>query len=79
MSTPQTPYMKKPKFHIDPKGMFATICFPSPDVDEAAPAYDIDTLEKLLASEGIIYGIDGNMLASLSKNIPCLLYTSRCV
>ena len=54
MSTPQTPYMKKPKFHIDPKGMFATICFPSPDVDEAAPAYDIDTLEKLLASEGII-------------------------
>lgn len=70
MSTPQTPYMKKPQFHIDPKGMFATVCFPSPDVDEATPEYDMDALEKLLTSEGIVYGIDGNMLASLSKDIP---------
>ena len=69
MTTPMNPYTKKPIIRVDNKAMFATIRFPAPDEGESAPQYDVDELESMLAQEGIVYGIDGNMLSSLSQEI----------
>ena len=67
MTTPMNPYAKKPVIRVDNKAMFATIRFPAPAEGESAPQYDVDTLENMLAQEGIVYGIDRNMLSSLCQ------------
>lgn len=69
MTTPMNPYAKKPVIRVDNKAMFATIRFPAPAEGESAPQYDVDTLENMLAQEGIVYGIDRNMLSSLCQEI----------
>lgn len=69
MTTPMNPYAKKPIIRVDNKAMFATIRFPAPAEGESAPQYDVDTLENMLAQEGIVYGIDRNMLSSLCQEI----------
>ena len=76
MTTPMNPYAKKPVIRVDNKAMFATIRFPAPAEGESAPQYDVDTLENMLAQEGIVYGIDRNMLSSLCQEILLILNSS---
>lgn len=63
------PYAKIPRVKIDGKGMFATIRFSSPEANEAKPRYSVDDLKGILQQAGVVYGIDENMLASLSEEV----------
>lgn len=66
---PLRPYEGQPKIRIDATGMMATIRFPAPSLDEQDAHYDVESLRSILRSEGVVYGVDEKMLASLAQGI----------
>lgn len=63
------PYQKVPKVHIDPRGMTATLAIARPAPDEEAPNYTVAELLEVLSDAGVGYGIDQEMLITLTKEL----------
>ena len=60
--------VKAPKVHISSDGLECTLMFPMPDPSAPRETYPIPVLIQLLKDAGVVFGIDQDRIAELSKS-----------